>query len=485
MRHEHKPYVTATVAGIAFFSLVFLIILQAPKTYGIPAFARKYQTSCSTCHNDPPELNDFGWAFKKNGFKFPKDDEDFVKEPQLKLGAPAYKKIFPKAIYPGEIPGSIPIGFRYSGYLNYVNRQPVALGFQPRVDLFAPNTFTILAAGSMGDNLSFWIDDDISTGGSGADGGLGDGYLKYNDLGHHLGLPKDALNVRVGQFELDLPFTQARTINVSDYDIYDEAAMTDFSNNPSLGTTNNPFTLGAPQRGIEFGGYPNDGNFNWSVALTNGSNDAPPSSNGKNVYVNVFQQFNLDRDHSQRKEVQAAGATGPHDHTSIRLGAFYDYGHNDLNTDATLFPGVGVLNEPYYRAGGYFRFEYQSKFEIYGMGMYSHDDNFLVDTTTNVVSRGPAVNFSGGFVQAEYWAYPWLIPIMRYDIVNSPFDFYNAFNNGSKGFTRNRFSPGVQMLIRPNVKFDFEYSRFWEEPVPGETTFFRPNGFQGGVDFVF
>ena len=477
MRKKTNTYIVVTVTGSAFLSLALLLILQAPTTYGIPAFARKYQTSCSTCHNDPPELNDFGWAFKKNGFKFPKDDEDFVKEPQLKLGAPAYKKIFPRAIYPGEIPGNVPIGFRYEGYMNYLNRQPLALGFQPRVDLFVPNTFTVIAAGSMGENLSFWIDDDLSVGGSGADGGLGDGYLKYNDLGHHLGLPKDALNVRVGQFELDLPFTQARTINISDYDVYDEEAIAG-----SLGTTDNPFTLGAPQRGIEFGGYPNDGNFNWSVALTDGSNDSPPSSNGKNVYVNVFQQFNLDRDHSQRKEVQAAGPTGPHDHTSLRLGAFYDYGHNGLNTDGTLFPGLGVIIEPYYRVGGYFRFKYHSKFELYGMGMHSHDDNFVVDTTTNVVSHGTPVNFSGGFVQAEYWAYPWLIPIMRYDVVNAPFDYYNGV---SKGFTRNRFSPGVQMLIRPNVKFDFEYDHYWAEPVPGETTFFRPNGFQGGIDFAF
>ncbi len=465
------------VASLVASAFIYLFFGQLPQTEGIPAFARKYQTACSTCHNNPPELNDFGWAFKKNGFKFPTDDASFVKEPQLKLGAPAYKKIFPRALYPGEIPGNVPIGFRYEGYLNYFNRRPLALGFQPRVDLFVPNTFTIISAGSFGDNLSWWIDDDISVTGSGADGGLGDGYLKYNDLGHHLKLPKDALNVRFGQFELDLPFTQARTINPTDYDIYDEAAVAG-----DLGTTNNPFTLGAPQRGIEFGGYPDDGNFNWSVALTDGSNDNLPSSNGKNVYINVFQQFNLDRDRAQRKEVQAAGPTGPHDHTSLRIGAFYDYGQNALNTDGTLFPEFGSINEPYYRVGSYFRFKYQSKFEVYGMGMYSHDDNLIPNQTTMTLDHGPGVNFSGGFVEAEYWAYPWLIPLMRYDVVNSPFDFYAGV---SKRFVRNRFSPGLQMLIRPNIKFDFEYDRYWSEPVPGETAFFRPQGFQGGIDYAF
>ena len=460
--------------------LVYFILGQVPRTSAIPYFARKYQTSCSTCHIDPPELNDFGWAFKKNGFKFPKDDADFVKQPQQMLGAPAYKKVFPHAIWPGELPATVPIAFRYSGFLTHNSKVPPQVGYVPTTDLFSPDAFTVISAGSFGPNISWWIDDDISVGGSGADGGLGDGYLKINDIGHYIGLPKDALNIRFGQFELDLPFTQARSINLSDYDIYDEAAVAG-----DLGTTDNPFVLGAPQRGIEIGGYPNDGNFNWSVAVTDGSNDGNPMSNGKNVYVNVFQQFNLDRDKAQRKEVEAAGPTGPHDHTSIRLGGFYDYGQNAVNTDLTspdYLPGFGAINDSYYRIGGYFRFKYQSRFELYGMGMYSHDQNMVPNLATMTLYNGPAMNFSGGFVQAEYWIYPWLIPLMRWDYVNAPFDYYNGI---SKGFGRSRFSPGIQALIRPNIKLVFEYDRTYQTPVPDSNTFFRANQAIGGIDFAF
>ena len=212
--------VKALIVGVAPL-LLFAVLKPTPKAYAIPAFARKYQTSCSTCHNNFPELNDFGEAFKKNGFKFPKDDETFVKEPPVLLGAEAQKENFPKVIYPGEIPGTIPISFRYSGFFVYNNKQPLSQGVVPRTDLFQPNTFTIISAGSFGNTLSFWIDDDISVGGAGSQGGLGDGYLKVNDIGHHLGLPKDALNLRFGQFELDLPFSQARSINPTGYDIYD------------------------------------------------------------------------------------------------------------------------------------------------------------------------------------------------------------------------------------------------------------------------
>src|ERR1035438_4010198 len=110
---------------------LFLLLVAVTPAHAIPAFSRKYQTSCATCHNDYPELNDFGLAFKKNGFKFPKDDDFFVKEPPVMLGAKAQKDAFPKAIYPGEIPGSIPIAFRYSGFASYNSKQPYALLQQP------------------------------------------------------------------------------------------------------------------------------------------------------------------------------------------------------------------------------------------------------------------------------------------------------------------------------------------------------------------
>lgn len=308
---ERSSVIAGTLLGGA--AAVFLFLLFSRPAQAIPAFARKYQTSCATCHNNYPELNDFGEAFKKNGFKFPKDDETFVKEPPVMLGAPAYKRIFPKAIYPGDIPGTIPIAFRYSGNFAYNSQQPPALaatGFTPRTDLFSPNTFTIIAAGAFGQSISFWIDDDISAAGSGANGGLGDGYLKFTDVGHFLHLPHNALNIRFGQFELDLPFSQARSIYPSAYDIFSEMAVAPTASaSPNLvQTANNPLFLGTPQRGIEFGGYADNMNFTWSAAFVDGTNSSYgiPSANGvisapslaarntKDVYLRVSQRFNLD-----------------------------------------------------------------------------------------------------------------------------------------------------------------------------------------------
>ena len=131
-----------------------LLVLQssAPRLMAIPAFARKYKTACATCHNNWPELNDFGRAFKINGFKFPKDDEQFVKDPPLLLGATAQKEAFPNSIYPGELP-ILPIAFRYSGYFTHTSQAPTQGQTSqpgPSTTLFTPNTFTIISAGSFG-----------------------------------------------------------------------------------------------------------------------------------------------------------------------------------------------------------------------------------------------------------------------------------------------------------------------------------------------
>jgi hypothetical protein len=465
-------------------AVAWVLLASAPKSSAIPAFSRKYQTSCTTCHNDYPELNDFGEAFKKNGFKFPKDDETFVKEPPVLLGSKAQKEAFPGAVYPGEIPGFLPIAFRYEGNFTLNRKQPAGFiaqnGFTPRTDLFAPNTFTIISAGSFGQNLSFWIDDDISVDAANSSGALGDGWLKYSDLGHGIGLPKNTLNVRFGQFELDLPFTQAKSIYLSPYDIYNETNVAG-----SLGTANNPVIFGSPQRGIEFGGTPNNGNFDWSVAVINGSNAGDVVRSSKDVYVRLSQRFNLERDPESRNAIQAAGPTGPRDHTSIRFGFYYYYGKNQQNQAGTIV-GIPTIEEPFYRVGGDLRFKYRH-LELFGLGMFGHDDNHVINAGPTLTAA-PAVKFSGGFLGANYWFHPWLIGTFHYDAVNSHADFVNSplpLNYQ----TRNRFSPGFQVLVRANIKvvgeYQYTFGMPYTDPATGNTLFFRPNTFQTGIDYVF
>ena len=275
---------------VVFFSMVMLALfasVPAPVAagaklghpiYAIPAFSRQYGTSCSTCHVDFPKLNDFGKAFKDAGFKFPKDDETFIKVPPVMLGSPAQKELWPHTIWPGTIPGLPPIGLRFNTFLQVVGRNrnnfnlqtpgdPTA-PFIPRTD-FQSGLFSIFMAGNFGDDIAFWVDDDISVGGSGANGGLGDGYLKFVNIGRHLKLPTDSLSLRIGQFELDLPFSPARSWNLSGWDIYDQANVSSVNSILGLPTVSNSFAMSNAAQGVEFSGGHTYRGYHYSLAIVN------------------------------------------------------------------------------------------------------------------------------------------------------------------------------------------------------------------------
>ncbi len=56
-----------------YLSLLILcsIVSTTIPAEALPLFARKYNTTCFTCHVSPPLLNDFGERFRSNGFEMP------------------------------------------------------------------------------------------------------------------------------------------------------------------------------------------------------------------------------------------------------------------------------------------------------------------------------------------------------------------------------------------------------------------------------
>src|SRR5260370_12699189 len=188
----------------SFLIIPLCLLFVSTKTYAIPAFSRQYHTSCTSCHLDFPKLNDFGKAFKDAGFKFPKDDETFLKVPAVMLGAPAQKDVWPHCVWPGEIPGLPPIGLRMNNFFQVTGNSRnqfnslVAPGTVPQViprSDFETGLFSIFMAGNFGSDIAFWVDNDISIGGDNGAGGLGDGILKFVNLCPPFKLPKHSLRL--------------------------------------------------------------------------------------------------------------------------------------------------------------------------------------------------------------------------------------------------------------------------------------------------
>jgi len=545
---------------VGVFTLLLLSWVFPVPGRAIPAFSRTYNTSCSTCHLDFPKLNDFGKSFKDAGFKFPVDDEAMVKLPPVMLGAPAQVELWPRTVWPGKIPGQPPIGLRMNNYFQLTgsNRNtfqyvpgaggntgtgpfsPAAYGLLPPKTDFETGLFSIFTAGNFGSDIAFWVDDDISVAGANSGGGLGDGYLKFLNLSRFVHLPKNSLNLRVGQFELDLPFSQARSWNISPWDIYTQSNQGILNSTYSQQYVNNAFTFASAARGAEISGGRHNGGYWYSLAVVdqNTGNPSPISdfvpsatgsnsgglgfnsdSNFKDVYGRLMYRFNLERNADSRHAVQAAGATGPQEHTYLALGSFYLYGRSVqrlVGLSSFGAPAVLTAREPFYRAGGDFSFNYRN-FNLFGLFMHGRDQNLLpVDATGAVVSlpitgvttargfiRGTPATFSGGFLQADWLAYPWMMLIMRYDAVNSRADLINGLASlssanffGPARTTRNRFTPGVQFLIHANIKTSFEYQirppqniAAGIDPLTGTPVMtlksFRVNTAVAGLEFVY
>ncbi|MGC1453292.1 MAG: hypothetical protein WA830_24945 [Candidatus Sulfotelmatobacter sp.] len=503
--------------------LLLTFFLLTASTFAIPAFSRQYGTSCTTCHIDFPKLNDFGKAFKDAGFKFPKDDESFLKVPPVMLGAPAQKELWPHTVFPGTIPGLPPIGLRFNQFFQYTpssanNYNPAgspAAPNVPRTD-FEPGLFSIFMAGNFGSDIAFWVDDDLSVSGSNANGGLGDGYLKFVNIGRFMKLPTDSLTLRVGQFELDLPFSQARSINITPWDIYTEANIGSGQQN-----VNNVFAIQDAAQGIELSGGHQYGGYHYSLAFVNqntsGTSSQAPNvsspggffsdANYKDIYANFSYRFNLERDPASRHDIMAAGPTGPRDHTYLSLGTYFFKGRSVQRfngLDAADNVAVITAREPFYRVGGDFSFNYRT-LNIFGFYMYGHDDDRLCQDATGTAVPcssgvgtsfipGAAAKFNGGFVEADYLVLPWIMTILRYDRVQSTADFLNQAGSSNyyspAGTTRSRVTPGVQFLIHANIKASFEYAIRPQQALIYDSNgkplnSFRTNTTAGALEFVY
>src|ERR1700674_5607729 len=95
-----------------FAALAVTAALAAP-AHAIPSFARKYGTSCTTCHTVYPKLTPFGEAYRRNGFRFPGVDSDYVKQDTITMR--------PKtgSFTQATLPSQAPLAFGFNGQATF------------------------------------------------------------------------------------------------------------------------------------------------------------------------------------------------------------------------------------------------------------------------------------------------------------------------------------------------------------------------------
>lgn len=66
-------------AAVSILAVLGLILSFSRPAQAVPAFARKYNVKCYSCHTIPPALNKTGYMFKRLGYRLPPDEMDGTK----------------------------------------------------------------------------------------------------------------------------------------------------------------------------------------------------------------------------------------------------------------------------------------------------------------------------------------------------------------------------------------------------------------------
>lgn len=174
--------------------LISALLIFGMDTSAIPAFARKYQMSCTTCHSPAmPRIKAFGEEFAGNGFRM-KDVEApryFVNTGDEKL----------------SLLREVPLAVRMEGHITYDNENSDAFEFG------FPVALKLLSGGEISKKLSYYFYFYMSEEGQVA--GVEDAFITYSDL---FGT---GINISAGQFQVCDPlYKRELRLTLEDYVIY-------------------------------------------------------------------------------------------------------------------------------------------------------------------------------------------------------------------------------------------------------------------------
>lgn len=175
-------------------SILMLIIITflASDLFAIPAFARKYNMTCKTCHSPFPKLKPYGDEFAANGFAL-KDQE--APRYYIDTGDPELSLI-----------RELPLSLRLEGYVSYNQAKT------EQSDFTTPLLLKLLSGGTISKDISYFAYYILE---NGEPGKLEDAWLMFNNL---FGSEFDVI---IGQFQVSDPiFKRELRLTRDDYFIY-------------------------------------------------------------------------------------------------------------------------------------------------------------------------------------------------------------------------------------------------------------------------
>lgn len=379
-------------------AIATIILGSAVDAEAVPSFARRYGTSCQTCHVAFPKLNSFGEAFRANGYRFPAgEEEDASEDDPVRLGQDALKKVFPNAVWPGRSPGQIPLAATMASTMRFTDHGDPKVSFDD-----VGSSLGLTFASSVDDAFSVWAGARIA--------GQGDRFEAELERVFVVVKPFDEpkANLRVGRFE---PRFGAVTVhrNLGFAPLFLTTQVDD-----------NEFTLDPDQLGLEVFGVVG-GRLSYSAGLVEGAGNLP--NNAKDGYARLSYKVGGMRPDG----IGGATDAQPWRETSIQVGSFGYVGQATLGND------TASQRDRFGLAGADLDIHWKDLNLIGSVAYQRNSRPSLADPE----DEGKVFHV---FSQADYVVYPWLVPTLRYEHRNQ---------NSSK--TR-RISGGVYVLLRANVR---------------------------------
>ncbi len=181
-----------TVFLIALFVLGVSFAIVPKKANAIPAFAQKYHFSCAVCHTVFPNLNPFGRAFWRNGFRLPGTN-----------GTPADATQITKGL---SLPNPWPVPIMIEANIAYLHQGNEALSSQ--TDTFY-NKLGIVAGGAfkiyspLSNSISFYVHTGATNGSAIKNNQV---WASLNGLGSGFGIAPHLLNLKMGVVTTASPY---------------------------------------------------------------------------------------------------------------------------------------------------------------------------------------------------------------------------------------------------------------------------------------
>lgn len=448
--------------------VVMLTLVGTAESWAVPAFARKYGTSCQTCHIAYPKLNNFGHAFRLLGYRMPGETEEMVKQPDVPLGAPAYKKVWPKSVWPGTVPSHVPLSITASFLVE--SSSQIENGERETVhnDFRFPEGAALIAAGIAGDHVAYFGEIEFER-------EIEDGESHWEVSVGHLDLRlirpianSTAFNVKIGSFqpEMVVTFDHARRITVTNYDsmfgvqTLHEGGAKDVGGG---GHSGGAIAIPAITEGFELYGVAAK-RLLWSAGLVNGlgpGQDTLDANSAKDTYVSVAYKWGGLAPDGSNAETYVGSAKNWQE-TSFRLGLFA-YAGDGTRSAEDIQGGIDTDGEfvedaDFTRVGADFNLFFRD-LNVFGAYVNGTDDiNFFIDDTTGTPVLDPAesgsFDYTSWFVEFDaVLGWPFLHGALRYETVDLPHQ-----EMGVKVPDWERATASVTGLIRANVKSVVEYA---------------------------